>query len=76
MYVCVYEYNICIYCCFMQKIKRKTEARRFSLIRLPFAHQANRSLLFVSLLMKKQTEVIVCDGARFKNKLVGIMVYF
>ncbi len=32
--------------------------KRFSLIRLPFAHRANGSLSFVSLFTKKQTEVI------------------
>jgi hypothetical protein len=36
--------------------KRKT--RRFSLIRLPFAHLAHGSLSFVRLLTKKQTEVV------------------
>jgi hypothetical protein len=38
--------------------KRKTEARLLSLISLLFALRANRSLLFVCLLTKKQTEVI------------------
>jgi hypothetical protein len=59
-----------------KKSNEKQKPRRFSLICLPFAHQENRSLLFVSLLTKKQTEVIVHDGARFKNKLMGVMVYF
>ncbi len=36
----------------------KWKPRRLSLYRLPFAHRANGSLAFVSLLMKKQTEVI------------------
>jgi hypothetical protein len=35
----------------------KRKPRRFSLLRLPSAHHANRSLLFVRLLTKKQTEV-------------------
>ncbi len=38
--------------------KRKTKAKRFSLICLPFAHHTNGSLLFVRLFAKKQTEVI------------------
>jgi hypothetical protein len=38
--------------------KRKTKAKRFSLICLPFAHRTNGSLLFVRLFAKKQTEVI------------------
>jgi hypothetical protein len=38
--------------------KRETEARRFFSNRLRFAHRANVSLSFVSLLMKKQMEVI------------------
>jgi hypothetical protein len=50
-YIHTYIY-IC--CCF----KQKTEARRFSLIRLPSAHHANGSLPFVHLLTKKQIEVI------------------
>jgi hypothetical protein len=37
---------------------RKQKPRWFFLIHLPFAHHANKSLLFVSLLIKKQTEVI------------------
>ncbi len=36
----------------------KRKSRRFSLIRLPFAHQANLNLLFVRFLTKKQTEII------------------
>ncbi len=36
----------------------KGKPRQFSLICLPFAHCANRSLLFVFLLTKKQTKVI------------------
>jgi hypothetical protein len=36
----------------------KLKPRRFSIIRWPLAHCANRSLSFVRLLMKKQTEVI------------------
>jgi hypothetical protein len=39
--------------------KWKTEAHAiFLLIRLPFAHRENGSLLFVRLFTKKQTEVI------------------
>ncbi len=38
--------------------KGKQKPRRFSFIRLLFAHCTNRSLLFVRLLTKKQTEVI------------------
>jgi hypothetical protein len=40
----------------MENSKRKP--RRFSLIRLPFAHHANGSWSCVRLLTKKQTEVI------------------
>jgi hypothetical protein len=40
-------------------LNRKWKARRFSLIYLPFAHCANRSLSLISLLTKKQTEVIL-----------------
>jgi hypothetical protein len=36
----------------------KRKSRRFSLIRVLFAHCANRSLSFVRLLTKKQTEVM------------------
>ncbi len=35
--------------------KGKWKPRLFSLIRLMLAHRANGSLLFVNLLMKKQT---------------------
>ncbi len=41
-----------------QTENRKRSQRRFFLICLPFAHCANRSLSFVHLLIKKQTEVI------------------
>ncbi len=56
--------------------KLKTEASAFSLNLLPFAHCTNGSLLFVRMLTKKQIKVIVRDSARFKNKLMGVMVYF
>jgi hypothetical protein len=42
----------------MEKSSGKRKTSRFSLIRLPFAHRAKGSLLFVRLLTKKQTEVI------------------
>jgi hypothetical protein len=44
--------------------KLKMEARRFSLLRLPFAHRANGSLSFVRLLMKKLKEVFVCKQTK------------
>ncbi len=40
---------------------RKRKPRRFSLIRLPFAHHANGNLAFVCSLTKKQTEVIYLE---------------
>jgi hypothetical protein len=43
---------------FYEKIKPKTEAKRFPLIHLPFAHRANGSLPVVCMLTKKKTEVI------------------
>ncbi len=36
----------------------RQKPRRFSFICLSFAHRSNRSLSFVRLFMKKQTEVI------------------
>ncbi len=42
----------------------KQKIRRFSLIRLPFAHRANGSLSFVRLLTKKQTEWSVCKRTK------------
>jgi hypothetical protein len=39
----------------METSNGKQKPRRFSLTRLPFAHRANGSLLFVHLLIKKQT---------------------
>ncbi len=42
----------------MEKSNRKLKPRRFSLIRLMFAHRANRSSTFVHLLTKKQMDVI------------------
>jgi hypothetical protein len=54
IYLLLYRYICCHF-------KWKTENRipgQFSLIHLPFAHQANRSLLFICLFTKKQMEVI------------------
>jgi hypothetical protein len=46
---------------FKKQILRKTEKRkpRFSSIHLPYAHGANRSMLFVGLLTKKQRKLSV-----------------
>jgi hypothetical protein len=54
MYISYVYIYIHIYIYF--RLKRRP--RRFFLIRLPFAHRANGSLLFVRLLTKKPTEVI------------------
>ncbi len=43
---------------YMETSNGKGKPRKFSLILLPFSHRANGSLSFVSLLTKKQTEVI------------------
>jgi hypothetical protein len=40
------------------KSNGKRKPRLFSLIHLPFVHCANRSLLFIHLLTKKQMEFI------------------
>ncbi len=50
----LYIYSICY-------IYIDGKPRRFSLIGLLFSHCANRSLSFVRLLMKKQTDVILTD---------------
>jgi hypothetical protein len=46
-------------CCYFQMENRKWKPREFSFIRLPFAHRANGSLLFVRLLTKKQQKLSV-----------------
>jgi hypothetical protein len=52
------NYTYLYICCrFTEKIKQKRKSKRVSLIRLPFAHLANRSLSFVCLLAKKQMAV-------------------
>ncbi len=54
----------------------KREPRQFSLIRSPFAHNANGGLSFVRLLTKKQTEVIhfqtnyTCSVSRWRPQKV------
>jgi hypothetical protein len=47
----------------------KWKPRRFSLVRLPFAHCANGNLSFVGLLRKKQTKVTF---ANILNVLIGL----
>jgi hypothetical protein len=50
-----------IYICYRYKQKDengKWKPRQFSFIRLPLAHNANRSPSFIRLLTKKQTKVI------------------
>ncbi len=60
----IYVYNIHILYIYMyllpfQMEDGKRKPKRFSLIRLPFAHRTNTvSLSFVHLLTKKQTEVV------------------
>ncbi len=50
-------FSLCrIYICICCRFKQKTEAQAI-LIRLAFAHHANRSLSFVCLFTKKQREV-------------------
>ncbi len=62
MYVLIYLYisvsmyiSISIY--MYAVVSNGKQAQAFSLIRLPFAHHANRSLSFVHLFMKKKTEI-------------------
>jgi hypothetical protein len=54
-------------CCYF---KQKMEAQAISLIYLPFAHSVNRSLLYVCLLTKKQTEgtVSVCKRTKWPKQ--------
>jgi hypothetical protein len=56
----------------METSNGKRKPSRFSLICLPFAHRANGSLLFVSLLAKKQTEVICLYGLNVLNGPNGL----
>jgi hypothetical protein len=48
MYIYIYTYI------YTAVLNGKRKLRRFSTIRLPFAHRANGSLSFVRLLTKKQ----------------------
>jgi hypothetical protein len=61
VYVYIYQYlyteNGTVYK-YTAVSNRKRKARRFSLIRLPFAHRLNGILLFVNLFTKKKMEVI------------------
>jgi hypothetical protein len=45
------------------------------LIRLLFAHCTNGSLLFVRLLAKKQTEVIVCNRTKRSCPSMSIVLF-
>ncbi len=60
IYIYIYTYiyiSISVYI-FTAVSNRKWKPRRFSLIRLPFAHRATGSLSLVRLFPKKQSEVI------------------
>jgi hypothetical protein len=50
----------------------KLKPRRFSLICLPFAHHSNGGLLFVSLLTKKQAEVICLQTEKTDLPIYGV----
>jgi hypothetical protein len=64
MYVCMYYMYLCMYVYVDVRVyaalsnEKRKPGRRFSLVRLPLAHRVNRSLSFVHLFDKKQTEVI------------------
>jgi hypothetical protein len=59
IHIYIYTYHIYthIYVCICAAVSNgKRKPRRFSFIRLPFAHRANGSLSFIRLLAKNQTE--------------------
>ncbi len=54
----------------METLNGKRKPSQFSLICLPFAHFANKTLSFVSLLTKKQKEV-----TRLQTNLMDLPIY-
>ncbi len=66
----LYTNYVYIYMYICSHFKRKTKSRWFSLIRLPFAYHANRSLSFVRLLTKEQSST---NGSyQFANRPLGL----
>jgi hypothetical protein len=57
---------------FQQTENGKQKLRWISLLRLPFAHRASRSLLFVLLFTKKQTEVIHLQMTKLAHLMISL----
>jgi hypothetical protein len=77
IYINIYvDIDIYIYCILWRKKSYvKQKPRRFSLIRLPFAHLANESSSFVRLLTKKQQKLSICKRNK-RNKWTTEPVVF